>query len=423
MALSLPAGAPPDDGAIAVSDEDIFEPKVRRWLIPTAALGAVITLGWGMLAEPPVETTAGANGYSRSAVGYEALAETLDDAGLRVLVSRWRSARRAGPGAPVLALEPLPEHLDELEELAQTAARRDAVVVLGLPKWRYTEDHRGWVSAVSLVEADEALEPLEQTANAPLLPADLVRPAQATGWRGLPEGVAPELPYYPQLLSWSALPMDPIISADQGVLVARLRTSPEVVVVSDPDLWNTHGLSRPANAAVAGWLVDEGLGAEAVVLDEVIHGYERAPSIWRELLTWPLSLFTLQLAGLALLTLAASGGRMGPPRTPPPRLAPGVEGLVENTARLLEHGGYAGLAARRYFLMTVRDLAARHALPPGLDTQAQLERLDALERSSRKSAAIWRALGRLPKGRGGARRALALAQATWTWKQEMLNVK
>jgi len=398
-----------------------FAPRTVKWLLPVGVIGLVVTLAWALLSEPPIPTTGGTNAYSRSAIGYEALTEALDEAGMRVMVSRWRSGRRGGPSAPILALEPLAGFEGELGELLTLAEDRDTSVIVGLPKWLGEETGQGWVSIVALGDASVAASPLSEVEPAHGL--SVVRPEQLTGWMGLPSG-APELPYNPQLLAHDAS-LIPIISADQGVLIGRLRGSSgvDVYIVSDPDLWNTHGLNRPANAEVVGWFMDTHLGADAVVFDEVIHGYERAPSIWRELVSWPLSLFTLHLTLLLVLTVAAASGRMGRPLLPPPRVAPGLEGLLENTAQLLAHGGYAAYAVRRYFRMTTRDLSSRLSLPPGLDFEERLVRLDSLGRSERSCAAIWRAMHKLPERKGATRRALTLARATWTWREEMLNVR
>ena len=404
-----------------------FAPRTVKWLFPIAGLGLLVTAAWALLAEPPIPTTGGANAYSRSAIGYEALSEALDDAGMRVMLSRWRSGKRAGPDAPVLALEPLPEFEGEVGELLTQAEQSGAVVVLGLPKWDAEETSAGWVSIVSLTGVERAGSTLSHTSINTDTGLALLRPEAITGWTGLPPGDAPVLPYHPQLLPHHAA-LTPIISADQGVLIGKLSNhhGVELYVVSDPDLWNTHGLNNPANAELVGWFVSEHLGVDTVIIDEVIHGYERAPSIWRELVSWPLNLFTLHLTILLGLAIAAAAGRMGRPLPPPLRpgmSGPGLEGLLDNTAQLLAQGGYAAYAVRRYFRMTTRDLAGRLSLPPGLDFEEKLVRLDSLERSDRSCAAIWRAMGKLPERKGATRRALTLARATWTWREEMLNVR
>ncbi|MEL6907612.1 MAG: hypothetical protein AAFP22_19550, partial [Planctomycetota bacterium] len=254
-----------------------------------------LTLFFSLTAEPPAPMTALPSAYSRSALGYEALAESLDDLGQTVLVSRWRSGRRARPSVPVRVLEPVEEHLEEVDNVLIDAARRGAPAVLGLPKWRGTPDLRGWVTEVALVSHDEALAPLVLVQGGG---AELVTPETPTGWSSTLGVPAPELPHQPQLLAPGVV--EPLVWCDQGVLVGTLESpwGAPVVVVSDPDLWSTHGLGRGDNAVIVEALLGRELGSTGVVFDETIHGFERAPSLWTELTTFPLSLFTASMGAL-----------------------------------------------------------------------------------------------------------------------------
>src|SRR5207245_1471038 len=126
---------------------------------------------------------------------------------------------------------------------------------------------------------------------------------------------------------------------DEGLLVAL--TPSGVLVVADPDLVNTAGLGRGSNAAIARHLFVDVLGAKGLVVDETLHGFSHAPSIWGELFDFPLALVTLHLAAVAALAVWAALGRFGKAQKVPPRVAPGKRALIENTAALLGYGGHA----------------------------------------------------------------------------------
>jgi len=118
-----------------------------------------------------------------------------------------------------------------------------------------------------------------------------------------------------------------------------------------------------------------------LVLDETLHGFGRPPSLWADLLRFPLLLVTLHLVGLTALVLWATMLRFGKALRVRPRLAPGKQALVESTAELLDAGGHEVGSLAHYFRMSVRQAAAACALPPGLVDQDPIAELAALGRA------------------------------------------
>src|SRR6185436_16030104 len=110
-----------------------------------------------------------------------------------------------------------------------------------------------------------------------------------------------------------------------------------------------HGLARGDNAAIALAAIEaERPVGGVVVVDETLHGHVAAPSLWRELFDFPLSLATLSvLLALAFLLWAAMG-RFGKPRPDTRPLGAGKRYLIDNTAELTRHGGHAAHALERY---------------------------------------------------------------------------
>jgi hypothetical protein len=397
------------------SSADIFERRTARWLVATFGIAVAVSLYFSLTAEEPPPTTALPSAYSRSALGYEALAESLSASGMRVLVSRWHSGRRAAPDVPVLLLEPLPEHAGELAEVLSEAEGVGAPVVIGLPKWWGEATWSGWVSTVSLAPTAEPAAVLSMLAGESLPESVIVREDTETLACASSLGT-PDIPHSLQLIDPASAPfLDPVIQCGGGILVGRARYGGGGVawVVSDPDLWSTHGLARPDNPALAEALLRKGLSARGVIIDETIHGFEQAPSIWKELTTFPLSLFSAHLAGLFLLSMLSAAARFGAPAPLPPRVPPGKGALIENTARLLDMGGYRGVTVRGYFDATIRRLAEVLSLPTGISQAEQLARLEQhceARGLSVRPVQLAAAVQALPEKNCSPRRALSLAQ-------------
>jgi hypothetical protein len=374
-----------------------------------AVLAGVVALSLGAtmllsvfgpeLSEPP---SYGADGFSRSALGHRAFLEVLRRAGRNVILSRSRTAEKAKGGAVTALLEPalgpatppLPAedggappgekdgkqgkgapketsrwaaHLADIREAAPrllvVLPKRDGTPEALRPRWV------GAVQYLPLASAQGVLDALD-------LEATVYRPAARPGrWTGrLP---APELDD-PQLLRSKAL--RPLLATPEGMLVGELVTEGhQLVVVSDPDVLQTHGLGRGRNAELLLALLDRMGGEKTLIVDETLHGYEIEPSLVQELLRFPLVLATLQAAAALLLLGWAAAVRFGRPVREPPLLRAGGEFLVENVAELLRAGGHAGEAARAYLRAAREEVLARVPPPPGgaEAPQAWLLRLEA----------------------------------------------
>ncbi|HSL83801.1 MAG TPA: DUF4350 domain-containing protein, partial [Thermoanaerobaculia bacterium] len=368
-------------------------------LLGLAGGALAVTLFFFVFGEEPegVESH-GADAFSRSALGYRALAAFLEEAGATVLVSRFAPQASLGPAAGLVLLEPeaaVPGPDPELRRRLEGAERRGAPVVLVLPKWRARPDPDapGWVSGVEPMPAWLAARVLEDALGAEGLDEPVRRFLEAGPWRGpLAEGgLAPALDR-PQLLAPGLENLVPLLATERGVLVARHRERP-LTVVADPDLLNTHGLGRGDNAVVAHRLfvvrpVPYAPSADrpppppsAWVVDETLHGFERAPSLWRELLELPLGLFTLQAFLLGVLAVWAAVRRFGRPLPPPPRLATGTATLVDNTARLLTFGGHHGDAVERYLRLVAEQAGEVFGVPAHLGRRARIARLAEIGRA------------------------------------------
>jgi uncharacterized protein DUF4350 len=316
-------------------------------------------------------TSSGADGYSRSAIGHRAFIELLRELGIPVVMSRYQSGQRAGNSAVLVVAEPSADAdaRRKLEEMVAAAHK----VVLVLPKWQGEDDadRPGWVRRVELV----APGTVEGVLRAAGVPATII-------WTPA-DGCEAVLRAPAQLLDAAATGMRPLVTCAAGVLVAEF-TSPSgrrLLVVSDPDVLANHGLAAGDNANVAYETVEHlRRRGEAVLVDETLHGHEKIPSVWRDVLRFPQGLAVLQ-AALALATFIAAGvGRFGAPVPRAAPLPPGKTMLIENTAELLERGRHTSYAVARYFDTTVADVA--RTLHVGPEKAAEMRtRLDRIATS------------------------------------------
>jgi hypothetical protein len=395
-------------------------------LIGTGSL--TVTIVVLLFADFVPTTSSGTDAYSSSAIGYQALVELLETSDATTVVSTTTITETDGLGLVHLMLEPkLTTERQRLlfEDRLLESVLSDANVVVVLPKWLSRADYykRGWVESVSQRPESEVEGVLAQVImeSPDSAGGSLVRlsgdpgEVSTTPW---PDRV-PELPY-PQLIKEGYGGSESVLATSKGSLISYLGDG--IYVISDPDLLNNAGLGKGDNAAIIHDFLVSHLKANRIVIDETVHGYVRAKSIWSELLDFPLNLVTLHFTFLMALVLWATVGRFGKPQTPPPRVPPGKEALIQNTADLLSLAGHPGHSLRRYFRLQVEEAARACGLPPGGDTEDRIKKLDSLSRvrGAAKGATQLRtsvhALADSTPDRG---RILAVARTIHRWKDEV----
>jgi hypothetical protein len=385
-----------------------------------ASLAAAALLGifGDALYDPP---SFAADSFSRSAVGHRAFLELLRGLGWPVVVSRHRTPDKAGEGAVVALLEPRVGPDDAAREgLLGDVDDAARFLLVTLPKRAAIPDpaRPRWVAGAALLpvaDAQRVLDALE-------LEATVVRPERSiAAWTG--ELAAPGLDR-PQLVVSDRLV--PLVGAAEGMLVGELRAAGwRTIVLADPDVLATHGLARGGDGALLAVRLLERLGAPGlpVVLDETLHGFERRPSLARELLRFPLVLATGSALLAAALLAWAALVRFGRPRPPEPAHGAGKLFLVESTAGLLRHGGDVGHAAEAY-LRAAKEAVAHRLRPTGeaAALDAWLARLAAARGQGEALAALEARVRRLAGRRAGAEEeAVRTAQAIHGWREEMTD--
>jgi hypothetical protein len=363
----------------------------------------------------------GPSSYSRSAVGYIALYDSLKTLGLKVVRADSDVLAKLGPDG-VLALAEPPGLLggDDFQREMATAK----TILLILPKWSVEADphHSGWIASATMIPAATAQAALFSVDAKP----EIVRlPAPATFRVNLLTS-APSLKGTAQLAHGANL--KPILATDEGILLGEIRSGTRrIVVLADPDAIENHGIGQRDNANFARDLFNFLGGAKAnFVFDETIHGFHgglgagEAPSTL--LLRFPLNLVLLQaLVGLALLG-GATIGRFGAPQVPPRPLGQGKRGLIANIASLIDYGGHHGDSLKAYVEAVARDAAQALKAPANLDRRglaAWLDRTGEARGARRRCSAILDSAAQA--GANDVQRLLEAAQAIHEWKEEVLD--
>ncbi|MFO0751184.1 MAG: hypothetical protein U1F43_36750 [Myxococcota bacterium] len=424
-----------------------FSPRMARWLVGLGAVSLVATLLLSVLTgdDRPPRVDATPTSFSRSAVGHQAFAAVLRALDFSVTVSRHRSAEKATRDKPLFIIEPAAGSDSEskrLHDLVMRAVQRRVPVVIVLPKWDADEQlsRDDWARQIGLRPLGDARDVL-QDVDAAI--ADAQRGSPSGDWEGVvwrTEEAVSNIYLRGNETAWKVAlkPTQGLTTSDEGpleallegsagdafpVLIARFRAAP-VWVVSDPDLLNTMGLGTADHAPILYHLLTDVLVADGVVIDEVVHGLQRAESIWSELFRFPIVLATFHLAGLLALALWASLRRFGKPAPRPPRVPTGKTTLLDNTATLLALGHHAGHGVREYFRSTLRGMARVYGLPSELSDDDRITAIaDLARRRGTKNdvRALAAEAAALHDRRADERRALALARRIYTFRTEMID--
>jgi hypothetical protein len=386
--------------------------------VAAVSLGVAVAL---MLGGDDLATkvSAGADSYSRSAIGHKGLVELLVRLDIPVIVSRDRSEQKAEHGLLIIA-EPTIADPAARTRLADLVGHARCTLVV-LPKWYgVVEPGKPWIADASLLPAADARAVLDalELSNTTLVPAALVAGAAPGGWAVEPGRALPDL-REPQLIAGDELA--PVVAARGGhQLVGGAQGDDSALyVLADPDVLNNFGLRRGDNARFVVELIEQLRADGPVVIDETLHGYAQAPSLVRTLLEPPFVLTTLQLLVCAVLVVWAASVRFGPRRAAPPPIAPGKDFLIRNTAALLAYGGHHAHALDRYLQLTVA--AVRQALhAPALAPAAASAWLERV-RVTRGGKISLVALEQAVAAADTPARVVEVADQVFCWRMEMTH--
>lgn len=390
----------------------LFSVRVIAGWLAAATLTCVVSLALlvrdaGSVHHPD---EAGPTIYSRSALGYAALYRTLAELGIPVAENTAEAVPGTGTGVVVLA-EPNRDK-DALAHVRAVLARTPAVLLV-LPKRRgkADPDRPGMLRRQTLVPLDDAQRVIDLAESG----ATVERYAPLQSWHARPPLAASPTTLEPQLAHGGTL--QPLLSSADGILIGEIdRDGRRIVVVTDPDIFENHGVARGDNALLAVALVRSLRGARGrVVFDEVPHGFVSRPlGIVRLLLTFPFVLVTLQIALACALLLWSATARFGVPKPREPALPLGKRGLIEGGSRLLAYAGRLAFLLDRYAEAVLRETAARLNVPRGLTRPELTAWLGRAGRPVPAAAESTTVANDEPS-------ALAAARAIHRWRNDVLD--
>ncbi|MAP93615.1 MAG: hypothetical protein CMK07_01575 [Ponticaulis sp.] len=308
---------------------------------------------------------AGLHAYSRSALGYNFAVRLLQDVGYDVEISRDPSLLRTSYRRSLLILTPASRYdADELGEVDFERGENPTLIVL--PKrWGFKNNfnprHQGRTGLLQVEQVSELTEEVVEGLK-------VKRVEQLTGFRIDGEEANPQFTSTVQLLDGDGI--RPIFESDQGVMFGQVEGT-RTFILSEPELFNTHGLSHPENAQVMLSMIEEMIGEGLnfpIIADTTLHGFERSRNLLKKLFEPPLLGVTLVALGTAILLGWSAFLRFGRPRDPEPEIATGRQSLIESTAGLFRQteqeaslaGDYEQVARR----MTLRSLGLPEDTPP-----------------------------------------------------------
>jgi hypothetical protein len=413
--------------------EPVFSPRTVAVLIICGSLAFAGAAYFAIANDQP--GTSGTNVYSTSAVGHRAFLELLQRRGIPTIVSRNNSAEKAGRKALLVLAEP------GLQPGSYALGERTLLI---LPKWAADADpaHPGWVRDLAfqpLETVERVIRQLDRNALVIREPVDIGwnetsadavrrynagRTADETLTDRIRGRAVPEIEGL-QLIRSTAI--EPIVSAWAGILVGAITVGGKTLfVISDPDLLSNAGIGRGDNAALVLDLVElMRPGDGTVIVDEVVHGFFRSPSLWRTLFSLPfLAATAIALAALGVLVWAASS-RFGAALPAPQPGAAAESDLIENAIDLLQQAGHEQAVARAYPRIVIRELAQQFHAPRNLTPVQQIgwiDRLGAARRIEPSFETLYRdaetAASAFPPG---GPRLLQAIQRLHDWKQEMIH--
>ena len=306
--------------------------------------------------------------YSKSALGYATLYHTLPRLGIPV-------ADNTAPSGPArdAAVVVIAEPNRDAGTLAHVRGvlKRAPAVLLILPKRIGEADPRRH----DRVRRDTLL-PVRRVGDVLALVDDdalIVRSGGGGAWERRAEVAADPSVSAPQLVRSARI--IPLLDTPDGILIGDIgEQGRRVVIVTDPDIFENHGIGRGRNALVAASVIRSLRGSRTgrVVFDETPHGIISRPfSALRLLFGFPFVLVTAQVVLAAALLLWSGSARFGAPRPRALTLPLGKRSLIESGSRLLEHAAQLSFLTERYAEAVLRETAHGINAPRGL-TDEQL---------------------------------------------------
>jgi hypothetical protein len=392
--------------------------KTTLWVVISVAIVSLVTtVVLTVLGDDPGDkTSAGSDGYSKSAIGHRALIELLGKLDVPVVVSRNNSAVKSQKGLLIIAE---PKQSEKEAERLRTLVQSAPNILVVLPKWYGFVGHkREWIASADMLPAAD-VEAVMTAIDLSNGRTPISRAPMPVAWRthdGFPR------PSIQQPQSISLDEVEPVIDDGTTALLGHFEhDGKQIWVLADPDVLNNAGLRKRENAELAIMLIDKLRDGGPVVFDETVHGHVQTPSLLRVLFGFPLVLATIQVLVCALLAIWAAMVRFGPRRAAPPPLAPGKDFLIANTAALLRYGGHHVDALQRYLAANIVQVRQALHAPDHLGPSALGEWLERVRLLRGGSIGLYDLEKQVNSAAAQPQRVVELADLVYRWRMEMIH--
>jgi hypothetical protein len=357
-----------------MSGQSPFDPRVVA-VLAAALVGllAASLLLTGAARHPDGGDLAGANSYSRSAVGHLGFFDVLRKLDYQAVRGEHDVLAQLGSNGILILAEPA-------SAVSSGAGNNNLLgaetTLLVLPKWevRRSGERDDWIGEAHLMRDYGVRSVLVTLAGA----GEVVRISKPSPFKNSLAIPNPTVSGPIQLIKNSK--MRPIIATAEGILLGEIKQGRRRIwVLADPDPIENHGIGKGDNLAFATAIVYAMLGDKPglLVFDETLHGFQHArPSVLKFLLEFPYNLIALQVVAAVALLLMASMGRFGAPENPDRVLHAGKQDLVGNAANLIDHAGHHAAILRRYIGLMLQDTGRLMHAPPQLNDEELAAWLD-----------------------------------------------
>lgn len=396
-----------------------------RLIAAVVAIGVVAFIAlWALIALGPQLSSGndgGGHALSKAAPGYAGIVDLLERAGADVELRRRVETEQYEEYEELVVLTPTPRtRPEEMKELI--AAQGKAPVLIILPKWiagRIPGEAAkpGWVSGGIAMPPPVRLLPSEYFGK-----IRIARAPQGGGTaRGHVAGRELTLALPAQLHTIAGEELDTLIAAPDGGAILARTSSPDLYILSDPDLVNNLAFASRDKARAAAMLIDaiaEDADADGLAFDLTLNGFGSQRSLLRFAFVPPFIGITLCLIAAGLIALWQAWVRFGPYLKPGRAIPVSKAALIANSADLIKQARRELDGAHAFVHSQRTAIARRLHAPAGLDAAET----DAwIDRHLRPGSDLFSALARrLPLARN-THEFLADAQALHDIRKDLLR--
>lgn len=360
----------------------------------------------------------GANTYSKSAVGQLGLFEVLRKQGYRVARGEQNVLAMLGANDVLVLAEPT-FSLAAGDNNKLLGADRVLVV---LPKRvvRASEQNDDWITEARLASVGIPLAVLFSAVGQ----GEVIRVDEPSRFEKSLAVPDPTVQGPLQLVKSSK--MKPLVATSEGILLGEFTEGRRrILVLTDPDPLENHGIGKGDNMAFASGIMDallRGKGGQ-LVFDETLHGFQGASARPAKFLfEFPYNLIAVQVVAVVALLLMAAMGRFGAPEQPERVLSTGKRDLVGSSASLLDHAGYQAAILKRYCSMVLQDTGRQLRAPPHASEAELAAWLDRTAERRGAPSASHDLLNRVAAANpSDLATLLGEARAIHRWKKDMLH--